>query len=450
MFQQKFINREKELETLRQAYGSNRKELIIIYGRRRIGKTALALESVKNRKNYVYFFAEETLEEENLRAFRNMVAEYLKDRVLKRAEVGWEDIFQTLEEREPNTIVIIDEFPNLIQANKGIVSKLQKIWDAIRAPMKLVLLGSSVSIMESDVLSYKSALYGRRTAQIRVEPLEPIYLRDFFPERTWEERIKIFGITDMIPAYLWEAKARLEGTKYIQRIFAPNTPLFEEVEFLLQYELREPARYYEILEAIANGATKFGEICNATGMDAPTVSKYLSRLQLLGIVKEEYPLLETRRKGLKRHRLADNYFNFWFRFVYPNRSLILREGRLPEFEKKYQTYMGHVFEEFWKRTLPRFVDVERVGKWWHKKDEIDVVGVKGNTVYALEVKWRNLSERDAKRVLAELQKKIDREPFTKYDVVIGILAKRAEGKENLREEGYVVLDLEELDRLQKP
>lgn len=450
MIQQNFVNRERELETLRKAYESNRKELIVIYGRRRIGKTALALKSVEERKKYIYFFAEETLEEENLRTFRNLVAEHLQDSIMKKAEIGWEEIFQTLAERTPSTIIIIDEFPNLIKANRAIVSKFQKIWDQIQAPLKLVLLGSSVSVMESEVLSYRSALYGRRTAQIRVEPLEPVFLREFFPERTWEERIRIFGITDMIPAYLWEARARLEGTKDLQRIFAPNTPLFEEVEFLLRYELREPARYYKILEAIANGATKFGEICNATGMDAPTVSKYLSRLELLGIVKEEYPLLETRRKGLKRYKISDNYFRFWFRFIYPNRSTILQNGALPGFDKKYQTYMGQVFEEFWKRMIPRFIELEKVGKWWHKKDEVDVVGVKGKTVYALEVKWADLKERDAKRVLGKLEEKVSREPFAKYNVRVGILAKHVEGKDDLREKGYAVLDLEDLNRLQKP
>jgi AAA+ ATPase superfamily predicted ATPase len=448
VIQQKFIDRKRELETLKKAYESDRKELIVIYGRRRIGKTALALKSVEGRKNYIYFFAEETLEGENLRAFRTLVAEYLNDSIMKRAEIRWEEIFQTLAERAPKTIIIIDKFPNLIKANRAIVSKFQKIWDQIRAPLKLVLLGSSVSVMESEVLSYRSALYGRRTAQIRVEPLEPIFLQEFFPKRTWEERIRIFGITDMIPAYLWEARARLEGTGDLQRIFAPNTPLFEEVEFLLRYELREPARYYEILEAIANGATKFGEICNATGMDAPTVSKYLSRLELLGIVKEEYPLLETRRKGLKRYKISDNYFRFWFRFIYPNRSTILQNGALPGFDEMYQTYMGQVFEEFWKRSVPRFIELEKVGKWWHKKEEVDVVGVKGKTVYALEVKWADLKERDAKRVLGRLEKKINREPFAKYDVMVGVLAKRVERKEDLREEGYVVLDLGDLNGLE--
>jgi AAA+ ATPase superfamily predicted ATPase len=138
--------------------------------------------------------------------------------------------------------------------------------------------------------------------------------------------------------------------------------------------------------------------------------------------------------------LADNYFRFWCRFV----SIILREGTLPGFEKEYQTYMGYVFEEFWRRTLPRFVDVERVGSWWHKEDEVDVVGIKGKEVYALEVKWASLREREAKRFTGRLWRKVNREPFEGYNVGLGVIAKQVEEKELLREEGYLLFDLKDL------
>ncbi len=448
MTEQTFIDRDWELKFLREAYGSKRNELIIIYGRRRVGKTALALKSIEKKRRAVYFFAEDTTEEENLKTFRGLMADYLGDDVIERAHLNWEEIFRVIAERAPGTIIIIDEFPNLIGGNKAIVSKFQKILDSLeqRARIKLVLLGSSVSVMESEVLSYKSPLYGRRTGQIKLEPLNPKYLKEFFPTMTWEERVKIYGITDMIPAYLWDAKARLERIKDLQAVFAPGTMLFEEAEFLLRYELREPTRYYEILEAIAKGATKFGEICNATGFSAPVVSQYLARLELLGIVKKEKPLLEPARKRNARYRISDNYFKFWFRFVYPNRSIILREGRLPRFEEEYNTYMGDVFERFWMKILPDMLPgIQHVGKWWHKGEEIDIVATaEEGKVYALEVKWKDLTEGDARRLIAELDKKVEREPFRKYNVTEGILAKRIEGKEDLREKGFVVFDLNDL------
>jgi len=453
MVEQKFINREWELKFLQEAYKSERNELIVVYGRRRVGKTVLALKSIENNKNAIYFFAEETTEEENRKTFRKLVADYLGDKILEKADLGWEKIFATVAERAPGTVIVIDEFPNLIRGNRAIVSKFQKMWDSLNqsARIKLVLLGSSVSVMESEVLSYKSPLYGRRTGQIRLRPLNPIHLSEFFPEMSWEERVKIYGITDMIPAYLWEAKARIGENKDIQAVFAPGTMLFEEAEFLLRYELREPARYYEVLEAIAKGATKFGEICNETGFPAPVVSQYLSRLELLGIVKKETPLLESPKRRNARYKISDNYFRFWFRFIYPNRSIILREGRLQGFEEEYNKYMGSVFEGFWREVLPEFLPgIQHAGKWWHKSEEIDVVATaEGNRVYALEVKWKDLTKADARRLLAKLKKKVEKEPFRKHNVKTGVVGKHVDGKEEFRGEGFVVLDLSDLEVLGK-
>ncbi|ALM75250.1 ATP-binding protein [Thermococcus barophilus] len=451
MYEQ-FVNRENELEALRKAYISRRKELIIVYGRRRVGKTALVQKSVKSL-NHIYFFAEETLEEENLLMFRKLTAEVLGNPIIAKAELSWEELFELLD--GSNVIVIIDEFPNLIKSNRAIISKFQKIWDSSKN-LKLVLTGSSISIMESQVLGYKSPLYGRRTLSIKLEPLKFFHLREFFPEKSWEELVRIYGITDGIPAYIKEVQFRLSAGEKLEGVFQPNKPLFDEAEFLLRTELREPARYFAILKAIAFGKTKFGDIVSFTGLPSSTVSQYLSNLQTLHIVEEKHPVRKPERRRNARYYLSDLYFNFWFRFVYPNRSQLLEFGYIENFEEEYNQYLGFVFEKVVEQFLRELNRREKlpfkftkIGKWWHKNEEIDLVALNEREKKALfvEVKWKELSEREARGVLKDLERKAELVGLDGWTKAYGLVAKSLEGKEKLRSKGWLVWDLEDFERL---
>lgn len=451
MYEQ-FVNRSSELEALRKAYRSDRKELAIVYGRRRIGKTELVRKSVENI-NHVYFFAEETLEDENLKNFRSIVARTLNNPLIAKAELSWEELFELLDEGK--VVVIIDEFPNLIKTNKGIISKFQKIWDNAKN-LKLVITGSSISIMESHVLGYKSPLYGRRTLSIKLQPLNFFHLRGFFPEKSWEELIRIYGITDGIPAYIKEVQFRLNAGEDLEEVFQPNKPLFDEAEFLLRSELREPARYFAILKAIAFGNTKFGEIVSFTGFPNSTVSQYVHNLQTLHIVEERHPLGEPERKRNARYYLSDLYFTFWFRFVYPNRSQLLEFGRIKGFEKEYTHYLGHVFEKVAEQFLKRLNKAGKlpfkfteIGRWWRKNEEIDLVALNKNEKKALlvEVKWKKLSRREARGILRDLKRKGDYIKLDTLEKHYGLIAKRIKDKEALKSEDWLVWDLKDFSDL---
>ena len=447
-----FVNRVEELEALKKAYSSNRKELIIIYGRRRIGKTALVKKSVKGLK-HIYFFAEETLEEENLRAFRSLVARALGNPVIAKAELSWEELFELLD--GSGAIVIIDEFPNLIKSNRAVVSKFQKIWDGVK-DLKLVLTGSSISVMESHVLNYKSPLYGRRTLSMKLNPLSFFHLKEFFPEKGWEELVRIYGITDGIPAYIEEVRFRLRAGERLEEVFQPNKPLFDEAEFLLRSELREPARYFAILKAIAFGKTRFGEIVGFTGLPNSTVSQYLSNLQTLHIVEERHPVGEPERRRNTRYYLSDLYFTFWFRFIYPNRSQLFDFGYIENFEEEYNRYLGFVFEKVAEQFLRELNRVgklpfrfTKIGRWWHKNEEIDLLALNEREKKALlvEVKWKELKRREAKGILKDLERKAELVGLDGWEKSYGIVAKNIKGEDEIRGERWLVWELRDFSRL---
>ena len=444
--QTEFIDRNGELNFLRKAYESDRAEFIVIYGRRRIGKTELVKHSLAGHKS-VYFLADEAEDKENRKRFRKLIARATNNPLMEKAELNWDEIFLQIDE---NMVIVIDEFPYLIGKNRAIPSIFQGIWDEHlkKTKIKLILTGSSISMMETHVLGYKSPLYGRRTGQIALAPLEFSDVCKFFPDKKQEEVVRIYGITDGIPAYIQEARYRLRNGEKLEDIFLPNRPLFEEADFLLKTELREPARYYAILRAIAFSNTKFGEIVNFTGLPASSVSQYLSNLKTLHIVKEEYPYGEKETKRKARYYLADNYFDFYFRFIYEYKSELSETGKIPDFEEKYNTYLGKVFEkvgtEFVRRMISKGeINGKGAGRWWKKDIEIDIVSEGEDRTYFFEVKWSDMGLKDALRTLSSLEKKSEEYDFI-GEKVYGIIAKRLRNKEKLREKGYMAYDLEDM------
>ena len=448
---EQFVDRESDLRFLKRAYESERAELIIIYGRRRVGKTELARKSAEE-KEHIYFFAEETLEEENLKNFRALMAKYLKNDIIAKAELSWEEVFKLL--KNENLVIIIDEFPNMIKENRGIVSKFQRIWDEIlsESKIKLVLLGSSISVMESQVLGYRAPLYGRRTGQIYLKPLKFIHLKQFFPEKSLEEMVRIYGLTDGIPAYIREVQYRFKIGEKFEDVFMPNKPLFEEAEYLLRYEIRDPVRYAQILKAISLDYTKFGEIVNFTGFPNSTVSQYLDNLETLHIVGEEYPIGESRKRNAK-YRISDNYFRFYFRFIYPNKSILLDGGKIPDFEKKYNQYLGSIFEDvaqqlLWELSMQKKLpfQIQEMGRWWKKSEEIDVVAINRDERKALlvEVKWKELMPGDAQGIIEKLEDKTKPQGIRGYEIHYGVFAKEIKYKNKVRE-GYLAFDLKNFE-----
>ncbi len=437
-----FVNRKEELEALKRRLESDSFELIVVMGRRRIGKTRLILEAVRG-KDHIYYLA---VEGGNLRYFKLTASRLVPE--VRYAMEDWESIFAFLKDR----IVIIDEFPNMVKEDPSIVSVFQRIVDLhLRdTKTKLILCGSSVSMMKEKVLSYRSPLYGRRTSTLRLGPLRFPDLRGFFPSSSWEELVEIYGFADGVPYYL--SKVRTPFWSWLEgELKSPDTFLKEEVDFLLKYEFTELSTYRRILEAIAHGKNTPKEIRDYTGLSHADLTPYLRNLMDVELVVREVPVTERWSSKRGRYYLVDNFLTFWFRFVAPNLSLI-EEGLLDveTVRESYPQYLGPIFEKVVREAMISLIRsgrldmrVTRLGKWWGRGEEIDLVLVddEGRKALLVEAKWSDLGARDVRRVARELMRK-GQLLLEGYDKEYLIVARRAEEVEGVR-----VLDLRSFDEV---
>ncbi len=437
-----FVDRDEELKSLRERLSSDDFELIIIYGRRRVGKTRLVLEAVKG-KEHIYYLA---VEGDNLRHFKRFASKVMPE--IAHVQEDWESYFNFLRDR----IVIIDEFPNLIKEDPGVVSIFQRIVDLTLkgTKTKLILLGSSVSMMSDKVLSYKSPLYGRRTASIKLKPLKFMHLKEFFPNLSWEELVEIYGFADGIPYYLEKVKPPF-WSWLAEEIRRPDTFLKDELDFMMKYEFAEVTTYKRILEAIAFGRNTPKEIREYIKARHSDITQYLKNLIETEFIVREVPITEGAKSKRGRYYIADNFIAFWFRYVYPNLSAI-EEGifEVEEIKRDYPSYLGFIFEKVAKQFLIELnrrgklpFKFTKIGKWWYKDKEIDLVALNEREKKALfvEVKWSNLRDREVEKILKNLERISELTGLDEYSKYYGIIAKSVEFK------GDLIWDLKDFNRL---
>lgn len=388
-----FYCRENELAKLERRYRKGRFECIIIYGRRRVGKTALINEFCKE-KPVIFFSALDATAQENLKTLSKEIYCYDRpDTVTAPEYASYEEALEEISKRseKERLIFVIDEYPYLAQAEPSISSRLQHLIDHKwkEGRLFLILCGSSMSFMEYQVLGYESPLYGRRTAQFKIEPLTYKETAVFNPQMDDEDNALVYGITGGVPHYInkLEAGDNLDAA-LLENLFDPSSYLYEEPSNLLKQELREPAVYNSIITAIAEGRTRLNEIAGKVGIDTGPCSKYLKVLMELGIIKKEMPI--TEKAGKKSiYLIADNFFRFWYRFV-PQNIAAIQSGRIGKnyersIKKYFPDYMGLVFERmcqdyllYYAERLP--ISLRAVGQWWgsnpatHKQLQIDIVG----------------------------------------------------------------------------
>ncbi len=461
---QQFVDREEDLAYLEDKYREQGAQLIVVYGRRRIGKTELLLRFARG-KRYIYFLAEKTRMERNIAKMAERMAEYLGRRSFARiAFSDWEDLFREFLEWKggERVVIIIDEFPYLVELDRGIVSLFQRIWDTLlsrRGDVYLVLCGSSVGVMETEVLGYRSPLYGRRTGQWRVRELDIPYIRCFAPRYTFEELLMLYGALGGVPAYLRLVDPQASPLENIERLMLRRGALlYEEAENLLRQELREPRNYKLILEAIAEGRRRVSEIASSTGLDRAAVSRYLDTLLLLGIVSYETPVLARPKARRRLYYIADNYFRFWFRYVHPNKDLVEADTGhvvLEEVERSYSEYMGPVFEHIAKRFLLEAAPFkpERIGRhWWRTRRgearELDVLAYRDGRYLLGEVKWSRLGPRDVERIYRRLRGYA--EELGLRDAAYAVVAREISRKEEARRPGLLLYDLGDLEEHYSP
>lgn len=405
-----FHCREAELYELNKRYQKGNFECVVVYGRRRVGKTALINEFCKDKPT-IFFSALNASSEENLVAlskaiFEKQYAGMTNTPVFANYDAAFAEITRLSEQER--LVFVIDEYPYLAKAEESVSSRLQHIIDHTwqKGKLFLILCGSSMSFMEYQVLGYESPLYGRRTAQFKIQALTYKEITAFHPKLDCEQQALLYGITGGIPHYINKLEIEKDiDTALMENLFNSAGYLFEEPENLLKQELREPAMYNSVISAIAGGASKLNEIATKVGVETGVCAKYIKVLQELGILKKETPI--TEKQGKKTiYLICDNFFRFWYRFVPQNVSAI-QAGRI-EFiydiamKQYFSNYMGLVFEQMCREYLMRYAEnlpvlLSEVGQWWgtdarkKKEVQIDIVGtpVEGKEYIIGSCKYKN-------------------------------------------------------------
>ena len=420
----KFVNRSSELNTLEREFSRAEAALVIVYGRRRVGKTELIRHFSKDKQT-LYFLATEEAEAMNREAFQAQVANFLDSDLLRGSTIDrWEIIFQQLVQapRDERLVIVIDEFQYLGKNNPPFLSVFQRIWDTIlsNANVMVILCGSLVSMMMSQTLNYDAPLYGRRTAQIRLRPVKFAHYHEFFPEEmSAAELIKYYSLTGGVPKYIEILRHSRDWREAVlNNILKPSGYLFEEPNFLLQKEVTDIGNYFSILRIIAAGNHKPSKIAALLQQKQTNLPRYFNVLLDLDLLTREVPVTEENpdksKKGI--YQIKDNFIRFWFRFIYPNRSYIEMghtEVVMNRLERNFiDNHVSFVYEEVCKEKLwelsaaGKFPGIlEKIGRWWDNAHEVDIVGISeaDNLLVLGECKfWRTTV---GVNVLSELEQK---------------------------------------------
>lgn len=404
-----FVGRERELASLNKLYTSDRFEFVVIYGRRRVGKTALINQFISD-KSAIYFMGVESNAKQNLENFSQNILEFgtgiQADTAFISFQAALEYVFKLA--GKERLILAIDEYPYVARSSKSLASTLQLLIDKYKDSSKLMLIlcGSSMSYMEDHVLAYKAPLYGRRTSQMKILPFDFADTCRYFKDFSSADKVVAYGMVGGTPQYLLQMDDRLSIEDNIKNTFLnPTSSLFEEPENLLKQEVREPALYNAIITAIATGASRMVEISTKVGEDSSVCATYLKNLMALGLVQKETPYGEkVSRKSI--YAIDDNMFRFWYRFVPENSSMISRGAAdlvYKRIEPHLLDYMGKVFEEICRQYLWKLllsgespVQFKDLGRWWgtdpstRSQTEIDIMGEQDkDTALFGECKWTN-------------------------------------------------------------
>lgn len=326
-----FIGREAELKFLQDKYTEERGQLIVLYGRRRVGKTETLREFCKD-KPHVFFSCTQTTDLVQLRNFSSrMFKENIPAKNYISEFADWEKAFRAvldLPYGNQKKLIVIDEFPYMCRGNKSIPSILQNLWDAeLRdSNVMIILCGSAMSFIEKELLSEKNPLYGRATGIYKMKEMGFYDAIKFFPEYSDRDKVLTYAVLGGIPHYLRQWNPKLSVDENIKRnILTKGCILYSEVEFLLHQELRETPIYNSIIEAVALGNTKLNDISQKSLLeDTAKTSVYLKNLMELGIVEREFSvdskIKERANTGRGTYRLTDNFFRFWYAFGFANYS----------------------------------------------------------------------------------------------------------------------------------
>ena len=413
-----FTGREKELARLEQMYQENCFQFAVIYGRRRVGKTTLIAQFLKEKPAISYIAVEGTMKENLTGLSRAVMMRNGNHAVYSDFESLFTDLDRLCQTQR--LILAIDEYPYLAASYPAISSLLQKHMDTCwkNSSLFLILCGSSMSFMENQILGYQSPLYGRRTAQFKIKPFTFFEARAMLPGFLPEEQAVLYGATGGVPEYLSRIRPACSLDDHLVSLFFDDTgTLFEEPVNLLKQELREPASYHSVISAIAQGGSKLNEIALKAGLESGACSNFMTSLIQLGIVEKERPVTEKENSRKTVYHLLDSMFLFWYRYVRPNiTSISMGAGAYvyqSQVKPRLPAFMGTVFETICRQYLylPNIYPslpfpFGKLGRWWgnnpkkRREEEIDLAAILDNQILLGECKWRN--EKTGAKVLRQL------------------------------------------------
>jgi AAA+ ATPase superfamily predicted ATPase len=431
----RFVDRERELDRLRALYQTDEASLAVVYGRRRMGKTTLVLESIKDREDAVYYQATRGSAEQQIDSFTSDAAAVYPGAT--RIREDWESLFDYLAEQD--AVVIVDEFPYLVEQTEALPSILQRVWDhtASDTAATFVLTGSAIGMMYEYALEGSGPLYGRvakdPNGRLDVGPLPFGAALSFFPAYDPAEQVMTYGIFGGTPEYLRAVRDDEPLEENVTRtLLRRDGSLHEEPENVLHREVDEVDRYFAVLKSMAQENRTPNEIAQSAGISSGSVGYYLTRLRDLRVIEQHYPATvdpDRSRKG--RYRTGDPLFRFWFRFVY---------GRTA----RYEVYGADAYTDLVEPELPDFVSetferlcqqavlyeygdqyrfVEEPSNWWDGNGrEIDVVApTDGDTLVVGELKFRQqpvgydvLSQLETEAPLVDWTPESGRDPEYRY------------------------------------
>lgn len=404
----RFIDRDGEIDLLERAWNKDTAEFVVLYGRRRIGKTRLIVEFIKGKEG-IFFVAENTSKKVQITELRRAIARYFNDDFLMRTELEeWRDLFEYLTKTLPKDdriYLVIDEFSYILKNDPVVASSLQKFWDSFLGNTKVFFLvsGSMFGLMSEEVLSSTSPLYGRRTRDMLLAPLTFENSLGFL-NMPLIEKMKIYMCTGGVPEYLLKAMDYRSADAFITNEFLSKEGYFyREPYFLLSQEFKAINTYFTILNAIAHGNTRPTEIANFIGIETRKIYPYLDNLIRMDFIERMVPVSGSRKRGI--YIIKDVFFDFWFNLVYDNRESIER-GTFRADRNRMNAYFGKRFEHLVREQIAHKIsNVPHIGTWWHKDAEIDIVGLDPENKKILfgECKWSD--KVDAKRIYNRLKDK---------------------------------------------
>ncbi len=459
------FGRINELDYLNSLYSSDRFEFLVMYGRRRVGKTTLLQEFAKD-KEVIFYPAQEKNDSLNLSDFSRMIQLKLDGLFISPFE-GWKEAFEYIDRKVSRRMaIIIDEFPFIAEENPTVKSILQHAIDHMWKNNKnifLILCGSSVSFMETDVMGRKSPLHDRQTSALEIRPFDYLDSSLFYPRYTNVEKIIAYGILGGVPRYLEAFDDSLTLEQNIaSKIIRRGAYLNEEPTNLLKAELRDPNVYNSILSAIANGRNKVQEISDYIHEENTKVSKYLVVLQTMRLVEKSIPCGESTstRKGI--YRLTDNFFRFWFRYEFTNNvyyEMLGADKASVEIMDSISDYMGDAFEGICMEYMIRkgkegklpFVPY-KIGKWWGNnpyikaQDDVDILMIDRSGKKGIFVECKFTSDKMPHKEYEDLKNAMEAFPEIRerYMYFISKSGYDQSVIRHAKEDGAILLNLDDL------